>query len=428
MAEQPEEVSKEVPKGSEEVLIEIDGKFELVTAADMQAKQPTDPPTPRLQQQAKASGTEDPAAIKNSENKHIKLEKRHESTEAENYDDDDFEDDDASHSSASSSPSVDHIETATPSDHKEKDEMEQSSTPKSSVDPVSTEPPSNVVGESITADLVEEKNTTAPVESPSNNSSALIEAQNNNSAPIQDQSKTDDASESGTHATQNHSNTEPVIKLPPRTKDSKSILGTSAESVSVKDSNISVKHQGSSVEIIVSEHGVQAATDSAYTNKSSNERSRTKSAPSRSTIISQYWEDDEAERRQRSENAFKAWLSKKDAQIAEERRLQRANTRMMTREERLEKIEMCQNAYRAWLENKNREVRERRHHQRNVKSASTKEPQESAIAFKQWLEQKQIQRRKEREIQIKREKEEAELAQRVDPSIANQAYRRYKSS
>ncbi len=361
--------NKEVPKGSEEVLIEIDGKFELVSAADMQANQPTDP---RSTQHPEANNVQDQAAIKKSHDDHVnfgaggkekqrmkKSDKKQEHSAVENYDDD-FE----GGSCTSSAPSVDNVGSNI-----------GKSTPQPSVDPREQTKPHV----SEPASVVAYQNEDSDSNKPSGDTTAAIDV-----------------------------------------KDSKANT--------VGDSQTELRQRHSSVEIIVSEHNVRrVGRESTCTNKStSTGRSRTKSAPDSRSTQSQYWDEDEVDKRLMCENAFKAWLAKKDAQISEERKLQRANTSVLTREEKLQKIEMCENAYKAWLENKNRQVHERRYHQR-AKSASTgtsNEPQQSTAAFRYWLEQKQIQRQKEKTVEIRRVKEEAVLAQKVEPSIANQAYRR----
>ena len=370
---EPKSPSKDVSKGSEEVLIEIDGKFELVSAADMQANQPTESPNQKSQE---ASDTHHQdfnmkPGVRGKDRK-----KSDKNSDTENYDDD-FE-----ATSSSSSSSVDNTTSNLNQDLSKKQEESYAS-----------ETPSGYL----------------PTKTP--------EVVNSNSNDIQEKPSTDDTNNGSNSATAIVSDPTNMSNPTGKVEDQ-----PNAEITPINKTDLGQRR--SSVEIVVSEHNTQVISTN---DSSSNRLSRTKSAPSRSTL-SQYWEEAEVDRKERCESAYRAWLAKKDAQIAEERRLQRANTKLLTREEKLQKIEQCEAAYKAWLENKNRQVHERRNQQRAVKSASvgtSKECQahQNAAAFRKWLEQKQQQRQKEREIETRRAKEETELAQKVDSSLSNQAYR-----
>lgn len=364
--------SKEIAKGSEEVLIEIDGKFELVSAADMQANQPTDP------KHSEASTAHGHKEEKMGGKKEVN------SDDAENYDDD-FEDDVPS---TGSSPIVE--KTALQHSPQSKKETSNEQTEQHfSRKPTASEEPSTAEKTMINRSTAVPKKKTSIQERPNSGSKS--------SPSTKEVAKVQDA-------------------------PSRDIIPVKSDAFAESQTEL---EQHRSVEIIVSEHNSESTNKSNATTG----RSRTKSAPESRSTLSQFWEDDEMERKQRCESAFRAWLVKKDAQIAEERKLQRANTRVLTREDVLQKIEQSETAYKAWLENKNRQVQERRHHQRTIKSASTgnskeSQAQQSAAAFRSWLEQKQVQRQQEKEVHVRRVKEEAELARTVDPSLANHAYRR----
>lgn len=137
----------------------------------------------------------------------------------------------------------------------------------------------------------------------------------------------------------------------------------------------------------------------------------------------------EIERRKRNESAFQAWLAKKDAQIAKERKLRRP-VNVLTSHDRLEKVEQCEYAYQAWLNKKSREIYEKRKIEHDAKTAQnpdyrTLQKAQSAAAFRKWCQQKQVQKHKERMLEIRKSKEEEALAQRINPSLAQQSYMRY---
>lgn len=203
--------------------------------------------------------------------------------------------------------------------------------------------------------------------------------------------------------------------------------GKNLSAMPSKVTNTSMENHPSSM-------GPKAVSDS-YTSENTGSwksKERTESAHEYTEYESgrQVWEDTEAyDKRVRNEYAYKAWLVRKDAQMAEERKLVRLNTRIPTREERLEKIEHCKQAYRAWLENKTREIRQRRLEERLTKSATQFDSEriktQSTLSFEVWLEQKHQQRRKEHQLAMKKAKEEDGILTKVEPSIAQLAYKRY---
>ena len=448
--------SKEIAKGSEEVLIEIDGKFELVSAADMQANQPTDP------KHSEASTIQ----YQKTEELGRKNQQQVYSDDPENYDDD-FEDD--SRSNYSSSPAVEHDKKTavqhTPQ-HSPQADNETDSEQFTSKPTVSEEP--STVKEKAIGTAVQEKTsiqerpisgTTRPRASSSSKGTKKAAKDQDATSGSQTDLKHSQSSQADSRQSQTDLRRSPAgsRRLQSDLKRSQSDLTQSQTDLrrlqtdsrrsqsqsqtdprrsqsdlrrsqsdlrrsqsDLRQSQTDLGLQRSSVEIVVSEHNTLSSNKSNI---------RTKSAPGSRSTVTQPWEEDEMERKQRCESAFKAWLARKNAQIAEERKLQRANAKVMTKEDILQKIEQSETAYKAWLENKNRQVQERRYHQRAIKSANAGIPkeakaQQSAAAFRGWLEQKQMQRQKEREMQIRRVKEEAELARTVDTSLANHAYRR----
>lgn len=184
--------------------------------------------------------------------------------------------------------------------------------------------------------------------------------------------------------------------------------------------------QSTSTTVTLTTSGDTATTSTAATSL----RERTTSAPELRMTARRRRIEAEIERRKRNEAAYNAWLTKKNAQIAEQCKLERVNNRPVTREELQRKREQCKNAYTSWLGNKKKEATQMRIYERAIKSATVGanvQEQSSTVAFQKWLEQKQLQRRKEHEIANRKIKEEEEIAVNIHPDIANQAYRRYGS-
>ena len=151
--------------------------------------------------------------------------------------------------------------------------------------------------------------------------------------------------------------------------------------------------------------------------------SRTKSAPGlRATIES----DEENERKKRSDAAFKAWLARKNEEVEERRKIERVRHKL-TEEELRQKRQQNEVAFQAWLASKNRELQEQRLREKESRPAtsiSKSDEAASSAAFSHWLNRKKIQHQRIVELEQKRHREEADAARKVDTTIVGQAYKR----
>lgn len=155
--------------------------------------------------------------------------------------------------------------------------------------------------------------------------------------------------------------------------------------------------------------------------------SRTKSAPGlRVTVES----DEENERKKRSEAAFKAWLARKNEEIEERRKMEKARHKL-TEEELRQKRQQNEVAFQAWLASKNRELQEQRLREKESRpttSISKSDEAASSAAFSHWLNRKKAQHQRIVELEQKRHREEADAARKVDPTVVGQAYKRLEAA
>ena len=370
---------KEALKNSEEVLIERDGKFELVSAKDMQAdRSPTEddslektskrasviaipgpPPTSEPNEQDQTESEVQPEPSSFSESKRTESQEKREDTSTENMQPEPLlgkNSDTQNSSSTEMEPAV-----------ADKDILSSASGEKSNS------------GEKLTSDKTPDSGTKI--------------------VPV--------AAESITNPT-SHQDIE---------ENKQDQLSTV---VSKDPTNVSMENHPPSAEIDKLESYVSGAKNSSIAS-SGWERPKSES-------FKQQWGKREMDKKQRNELAFKAWLEKKDAQVAERRRLERVNAKVSTKEEQQQRMQQCRLAYKAWLENKTKEIRERRLQERAAKSAqgtSNYPKVQSTLSFQQWMEQKDHQRQKDQELEIRRNKEAEEIAVKVDPSLAERAYNQY---
>ena len=141
------------------------------------------------------------------------------------------------------------------------------------------------------------------------------------------------------------------------------------------------------------------------------DRSRTKSAPAS--------RPDEA-----NQEAFEAWLSKKNDEIITQRRVERAKQNYPTPEELRRKKEESEACYQAWLSKKKKQIEEERTKKRKeLRPTTGHSRQECTEAFRAWLDAKklhELEERKVREAQLKQQQEEAS---KIRPDLAKQAFR-----
>lgn len=170
-------------------------------------------------------------------------------------------------------------------------------------------------------------------------------------------------------------------------------------------------------------------TSSTTTLSRSNNRklliSRSKSAPGFRNPNKRNQEED-LQRRERNEAAFRAWLARKDKQLAYQR--QSESVRIKKSEEEIrEKQRRNEAAYQAWLKSKTQEYLEQRTKERIIRpvtSISKDDEERRRVAFESWLARKQGVKQIEEDNKQKSRQLEEEAATKADPTIVAQAYKR----
>jgi hypothetical protein len=160
---------------------------------------------------------------------------------------------------------------------------------------------------------------------------------------------------------------------------------------------------------------------------------RTQSAPgSRSTRSSRRWKEEEEaeeeERRKRvSEAAFNAWITRKNEEVMERRKQERAKLSSKVEDEQKKK-EMCDLVYKNWLEAKNKQYQTQRAREtlsRPSTSVPRRDEEYCRQAFENWMKKKRTQYLEEMKKQCMRSQEMEEAAERADPSVIDKAYKEW---
>ena len=140
-------------------------------------------------------------------------------------------------------------------------------------------------------------------------------------------------------------------------------------------------------------------------------------------------EEEEAEeqenRRRISEAAFSAWLSRKNEEVMERRKQEKAklNSKM---EDEQQKKETCDLAYKNWLEAKNKQYQTQRMREtlsRPSTSVPRRDEEYCRQAFENWMKKKRTQYLEEIKKQRMKSQEMQEAAERADPSVIDKAYK-----
>ena len=143
------------------------------------------------------------------------------------------------------------------------------------------------------------------------------------------------------------------------------------------------------------------------------DRQRTKSAPnSRPDEVSQ--------------EAFEAWLAKKNDETIVQRKAGKAKQNCPTPEEIRRKKEESEACYQAWLAKKKKQIEEERARKRKEllsRPTTGHTRQECTEAFRAWLDTKKVDEFEERKVRDARIKSQQEEASKVRPDLAMQAYR-----
>ena len=152
-----------------------------------------------------------------------------------------------------------------------------------------------------------------------------------------------------------------------------------------------------------------------------NQVSRARSAPGLRVTTTE--DEIEKEKRKRSEAAFAGWLVRKNKDLAEKQKFDKEKHKS-SEDEVKQRRHQNEVAFQAWLTAKDRELQEQRT-KGTMSRPTTSMPYESSVAYENWLSRKKEQKRMEVELQQKRLQETKEAAKKVDPTIVDKAYKRY---
>ena len=132
------------------------------------------------------------------------------------------------------------------------------------------------------------------------------------------------------------------------------------------------------------------------------------------------------EKQQMNEAAFAAWVSRKDEELLERQKQER--TKNQTSEEVLkQKRQRNGAAFQAWVASKERELhgqRERKKDSNPSTRTSHYSEEMSSAAFERWMSHKREQKQREAGLEGRRKQEEEEAAKKADPTIVDQAYKK----
>ena len=152
---------------------------------------------------------------------------------------------------------------------------------------------------------------------------------------------------------------------------------------------------------------------------------RTKSAPG--FREGRQLSEEDAIKRERNEAAFRAWLAKKNREIAEQRQTELSKVKK-SEEELKEKQRRNELAYQAWLEYKKQEYLEQKAKEKSIRpvtSITRDEEDRRRVAFENWLIRKQEQKQRESDSKQRLREQEEVAAKKADPTLVAQAYKRF---
>ena len=154
---------------------------------------------------------------------------------------------------------------------------------------------------------------------------------------------------------------------------------------------------------------------------------RMQSAPgARSAAMSTHQQratEEEIEVKKRlSEAAFNAWVMRKNKDLFERRKSARAKLKSAGDDETKRK-EMCDLAYQNWLEAKKKEQQHQRMLSRPLTGVPKRDEDQCCQAFESWLEKKQAQHLEEIKREQLRVREMEETAEKADTSVVDKAYK-----
>ena len=134
---------------------------------------------------------------------------------------------------------------------------------------------------------------------------------------------------------------------------------------------------------------------------------------------------EEQEKKKLNEQAFQAWLSKKNKEISQ--RFKQEKLKEKKSEEGIgRKKEENEQAYKAWLAMKHSQLIALSRSKEKKLPVINEEEEKKRIdeSFETWLSQKRVQRKQEEEVGRKKTEEVEQVARRVDSEIASAAYKK----
>lgn len=130
------------------------------------------------------------------------------------------------------------------------------------------------------------------------------------------------------------------------------------------------------------------------------------------------------ERELLNEKAFQRWIEKKNAELLAQRQEERK--KMVSKESLESRLERNHRAFEGWLKNKQKALSaqnvEKSQYDDGVKKEEERK-KEIKDHFKMWLNKKAEQRAMSAKADVMREKEINELAKKVEPNVADKAYK-----
>ena len=155
---------------------------------------------------------------------------------------------------------------------------------------------------------------------------------------------------------------------------------------------------------------------------------RTQSAPgSRSSRLAAQREEEEREKQKRlNDAAFVAWVSRKNEEVSERRKQERAKLSGVAEEQR-RKTEMCELAYQNWLDIKNKQLQRQRARETSTRPSTSvpkKDEEKCRQAFESWKKKKCAQQMEEVRMELLKSREMEEAVEKTDPDVIDKAYKK----
>ena len=135
-------------------------------------------------------------------------------------------------------------------------------------------------------------------------------------------------------------------------------------------------------------------------------------------------EEEEEERSRRNEAAFNAWLARKNEEFLEQQK--KKCEQRDTEEEKRRKRDMCEAAFQNWLHQKRKQWEEEKTKevsQRPVTGVPKRDEEKCRQVFKSWMTKKRTQYLEEVKLEQQRRRDMEEKARKADPSAVDRAYK-----